>query len=70
MISYYNFYNVRKSDAAYGIILNNNLIKTLNELFDVDDIRTAKLKAEAEEYLLSAGLTENDLNALREILIK
>jgi len=64
MITYYNYYGVKTEDAAYGIILNNNLIKTLRGLFGVDDIKTANLKDAATQYLISVGLNKEQLNDL------
>ena len=70
MTTYYNYYGVRPQDAVYGIILNNNLYKTLTSLFKIDDMQTADLKQAAENYLASAGLTEDQLDMLRNKLMK
>ena len=70
MITYYNFFNVTPGDAAYNIVLKNNIEKTLGKLFKVDNLETADLKESAKQYLLSIGLTENQLQALSEILVK
>ena len=43
MTTYYNYYNVQPEDAAYSIILNNNFVKTLSNLFEVDDLEEADL---------------------------
>lgn len=68
MITYYNFYNVQPEDAAYSIILNNNLVKTLCSLYEIDDLEEADLKEEAEQYLRAIGLTPEQLTALEEKL--
>ena len=68
MITYSNYYGVQPEDATYGIILKNNLVKTLCELFKADDLENADLKEKAEEYLLSTGLTEEQLGQLTEKL--
>ena len=70
MITYYNFYGVKQTDAVYSIILNNNLLKTLNALLKIDSIETADLKESAEEYLTSIGLTSDQLNALSGRIVK
>ncbi len=70
MLTFYNFYNVKPGEEIYDIIVKNNLIKTLNGLYDVDDAEKADLKAEAVEYLLSTGLTQKQLDALENKLIK
>lgn len=64
MITYDNFYNVKPGDTAYDIILRDNLVKTLCTLYQADDIETADLREKATEYLLSAGLTDEQLRLL------
>lgn len=41
MITYSNYYGVKTDDAVYGIILNNNPVKTLCGLFQVENIEKA-----------------------------
>ena len=64
----YNFYNVQPEDPAYSIILDNNIVKTLCNLFQIDNLDEADLREEAEQYLLSIGLTSEQLTALDEKL--
>lgn len=66
MTTYYNYYNVQPEDTAYSIILNNNFVKTLSNLFEVDDLEKADLQEEAEQYLRAIGLTSEQLTALSE----
>ena len=68
MTTYYNYYNVQPEDTAYGIILNNNFVKTLSTLFEVDDLEKADLQEEAEQYLRAIGLTSEQLTVLGEKL--
>ena len=68
MTTYYNYYNVQPEDAAYSIILNNNYVKTLSNLFEVDDLEEADLQEEAEQYLRAIGLTSEQLTALGQKL--
>lgn len=65
MTTYRNFYHVGQGDATYEIILKNNLEKTLCALFGVKDLETANLQEEADSYLLSIGLSAEQLNALK-----
>lgn len=66
METYYNYYGVEKGSENYDAIVNNNLIKVLNTTFRVDDVYTADLVAEAEEYLINeAGLTADEVAALK-----
>ncbi|MBQ1384284.1 MAG: hypothetical protein IIY74_02695, partial [Firmicutes bacterium] len=69
MITYENYYGVKEEDAAYRIILENNLHKTLCGLFGIEEMEGADLQEKAEQYLLSIGLTREDLEALRERLV-
>lgn len=70
MITYANFFNVNESDAAYSIILKNNLVKNLSFLFKTDGLDGADLKGCAYGYLLSVGLTEDQLGILNEKLVE
>ena len=69
MITYRNFYNIQPGDPAYEIILKDNIEKILSLLFRTDDLEETNLKEEAEEYLLSIGLTDGQLKALADKLI-
>ena len=69
MITYANFYNVQPGDRTYEIIQNENIVKILCDLFQIENLEKANLKEEAEEYLLSIGLTDEQLNALADKLI-
>ena len=69
MITYANFYNVQPGDRTYEIIQNENIVKILCDLFQIENLEKAYLKEEAEEYLLSIGLTDEQLNALADKLI-
>ena len=55
-------------DAAYDIILNNNLLRTLCALFGVSDIHDPSLSEKAAGYLLSTGLNEDELLLLKNRL--
>lgn len=65
MATYRNFYHVGQGDATYEIILRNNLVKTLCALFGVEDLETANLQEKADSYLLSIGLSAEQLDALK-----
>ena len=68
MVSFYNFYGVEPGTERYEIIVNNNFLKNLAKVFEVEDIRTADLQKEAEEYLLSAGVSSEMLEKIRQNL--
>ena len=64
MVTYYNYYGVEVGTEKYNAIAESNIIKTLETVFGVEDLSTADLKAEAREYLLGIGLTEDEVSAL------
>ena len=70
MLTYHNYYGVKQGEAVYSIILNNNLLKTLSALFKIDSFETAALKESAVRYLTSVGLTNGQLDALGDRLVK
>ena len=66
METYINYYGVEKGSEKYDAVLNNNLIKSLNSVFGVDDIYTADLAIEAEAYMIeNLGLSADEVTALR-----
>ena len=69
MTTYVNFYGITPADAAYDIILHDNLVKTLCGLFGIDALESANLQEKAAAYLTGAGLSEAQLNALSAKLI-
>ncbi len=70
MKTYANYYGVKKGDAAYGLILDNNLFQTLKGTLGVDDLQKADLKAEATDLFKSVGVTDAELDALAQKLVK
>ena len=64
MVTYYNYYGVEPGSEKYDAIAESNIIKSLKLAFDVEDLTTADLAAEAEEYLLGIGLTADEVEAL------
>ncbi len=68
MLTYSNFYGIQPSDAAYSLILRENLLKTLGNLFGTENPETANLKVAAAQYLRSIGLSANQLEQLTETL--
>ena len=66
MVTYYNYYGVEKGTEKYDVVVKNNLIKSLNEVFKVEDVYKADLAKEAEAYLIEdAGLTGDEVSALK-----
>ena len=66
MVTYYNYYGVEKGTEKYDVVVKNNLIKSLSEVFKVEDVYKADLAKEAEAYLIEdAGLTGDEVTALK-----
>ena len=70
MITFRNYYGVQPGDTAYGILLSDNLEKTLCGMFGIGSLDNADLRAAASEYLLSAGVTDAQLAVLSEKLLE
>ena len=73
MISYDNYYgiNLQSDPDRYETILDNNFIPMLQYIAGCDDkadLSKADLKAGAEAYLLSGGMTEEEIRELKEKL--
>ena len=68
MVTFYNYYNVKPEEERYSIIANSNIKKSLATAFGVDDIETADLAAEAEQYLLDIGVSAEDIAKVKENL--
>ena len=66
MVTYYNYYGVEEGTEQYTAIVKNNLIKSLETTFKVDDVYNADLAAEAAAFLVEdAGLTADEVVALK-----
>lgn len=65
MITYYNYYNVVPGTEQYDAIVNKRIAKQLETAFGVTDLSNADLSKLCEEFLLSIGVTEEDINAIR-----
>lgn len=64
MQSYINYYNVKEGTDQYNLISQDvlNMLKTITGASDLDN---ADLAAGAEKYLLSGGMTADQINALK-----
>ena len=70
MLTYLNFYGIKKGDAVYDTIFKRNLEKVLCGLFGVDELKDDVLKDKANEYLISTGLTKDLIAAFYEKIVK
>ncbi|MGN1306813.1 MAG: alpha/beta fold hydrolase [Faecousia sp.] len=65
MTTYYNYYGVTEDEARYQVVVDDNIVANLTLMFDVEDLKTADLQAEAEAYLKEIGLTEAEIAAIK-----
>ena len=70
MVTYYNFFGVKPGTEQYDAIRSGNIDKILALVFNVPDIYQADLAECAGQYLLSAGLDQETIAALKEKLGK
>lgn len=68
MVTYYNYYGVEKGTDKYNAIASSNIVKTLQDAFQVKDFYSADLKKGAENYLHAIGLTDKEISELRKNL--
>ena len=68
MVTYYNYYGVADGTDQYNAIVSSNIVKSLSAAFGIDDLSSADLKAEAEEYLLEIGMTADEILSLKAAL--
>ena len=70
MISFYNFYGVEPGTEQYDQIAKSNIEATLARVFGVGSIRDdgIDLQACAEAYLLDTGMSEEEIDALKDRL--
>ena len=65
MVTYYNYYGVKKGEEKYDVISHSNFEKNLLRSFGVESIKDRDLVRLAEEYIKSIGLTDMEISALK-----
>ncbi|MBQ7915346.1 MAG: 5'-nucleotidase C-terminal domain-containing protein, partial [Firmicutes bacterium] len=70
MLTYCNYYGVEPDSEKYNAIAQSNIVKSLCNAFDVTDLDEVDLAAEAAEYILGIGLSEDELERLQDNLGK
>ena len=68
MVTYYNYYHIKKDDVVYENIKKLNIERSLAIVFGVSDIYKVDLYKECEEYLLSIGLSKEEIDLARKKL--
>ncbi len=65
MISFHNYYGIDEDDENYDSIAEDNIVQTLTEIYGVEDLKTADLAAEADEFFREAGMSRAEIDALK-----
>ena len=68
MLSFYNYFGILPDSQEYDFVLNNELYKFLSEDFGVENLSAANLTECAEKYLRKIGVSQADIDTLREKL--
>ena len=70
MKTYENFYGVEHGSQQYDQIASGNIEKSLARAFGIESIHDADLQKCAEAYLKQIGLSDEEINVLKENLSK
>ena len=65
METFFNYYGVGKGSYEYDAIAQGNIIKTLKTAFGISDLNDADLAACAQDYLLSIGMSSDEVSRLK-----
>lgn len=65
METFFNYYGVGKGSYEYDAIAQGNIIKTLKTAFGISDLNDADLAACAQDYLLSIGMSSDEISRLK-----
>ena len=68
MLTYYNYYNVLPGSDQYNLIRDKRILNQLFTAFGTENLANADLSKLCEEYLLSIGVTEEDIVTLKSKL--
>lgn len=68
MVTFYNYFGVTPEDELYNVIAQDNIVSQLKRAFEVESLSDVNLSQEAEEYILSTGLTPEEVAQLKENL--
>ncbi len=68
MTTFYNYYGITKDDPRYDSVSKGNIVKSLQNAFGVNDLKSADLAAGAAGYLKSIGLSDEEIAALKNNL--
>jgi hypothetical protein len=66
METYKNYYGITEGSERWDVIVENVLEPMMRQLVGEGDLKTADYGKAAEAWLLSAGMTRAEIDALRE----
>lgn len=68
MTSFYNAYGVTPGTEANIVFAENTIVSELEYAFDTEKLKTSDMKKGAEDYLVKAGLSEDEVEKLETLL--
>lgn len=68
MISFYNYFGILPGSKEYDFVLSNEIMRFLSEDFGVANLSAVNLADYAEKYLRGIGVSQQDIDTLREKL--
>ncbi len=68
MISFYNYFGIIKNSDEYEFIADNEIKPFLASILEVKNIYDVNLYNAAEKYFLKIGVSQNEINTLRQKL--
>lgn len=68
MTSFYNYFGIIPGTKEYDFVVKNEITRFIAENFRIDNPETANLYESAGNYLLGLGVSQKDIDTLREKL--
>ena len=68
MLSFYNYFGILPGSKEYDFVLSNEIMRFLSEDFGVKNLSAVNLAECAEKYLRGIGVSQQDIDTLREKL--
>jgi hypothetical protein len=65
MLTFYNWFGVTKENESYQVIADKNIINTLKNVFETEDLKNTDLAADAYNFLLKTGLSEKEIEDIK-----
>ena len=68
MLSFYNYFGILPGSKEYDFVVRNEILRFLSENFGAENLLAANLAECAEKYLRKIGVSQADIDTLREKL--